>query len=62
MQCLCLLPSARDKTEYLVQQALTPRPKGQRQRRATEDTATNEAFEDLDPDLVDPTAPIPTVS
>ena len=35
---------------------------GQRHRRATEDTVTNEAFEDLDPTLVDPTAPIPSVS
>jgi len=62
MQCLCLLPSAKDQTEYLVKQALAPRPKGQRRRRATEGTATNEAFEDLDPDLIDPTAAILAVS
>ena len=62
MQCLWLLPSARDKTDYLVKQPLAARPKGQRRRRATEDTATNEAFEDLDPERIDPTAAFPNVS
>ena len=62
MLCLHILPSVRDVTEYLIMWALVPRPMGQRHRRATEDTVTNEAFEDLDPTLVDPTAPIPSVS
>ena len=45
-----------------MKQALDSRPKGIRHRRAADDTATNEAFEELDSDLVNPYAEIPSVS
>ena len=57
-----MFPSAKDTTKFLVKHGLVPRPKGRRHRRAADDTATNEAFEELDSDLVDPTADIPSVS